>query len=322
MRIAALGRTRMLWNTIHSLASAGHQISLIATCKSAPEYTIKEDDFKLLAAKLGAQFLMTQNLNRPEIIAELRRVQAEVAVSVNWVNIIGAEACGCFPLGILNAHAGDLPRYRGNAPVAWAILQGEDRVGITIHQMDPQELDAGPIILKDYFPLTDSTYIGEVFEYLERRIPELFTEAAAGLAQNRFKLQPQPSNPSLVLRCYPRRPEDGLIRCEESANVLARLVRASAEPFAGAFTFFQGKPLIVWRARAKTWPSPSLAIPGQVVWRDQQNGEVGIATGNGILVLEETETSEHGRCRPATIIKSLRDRLGATGIEGLSVVKI
>lgn len=310
MRIAALGRTSMLWNTIDRLARAGHEIVLIATCRSAPEYKIKEEDFRRLAEVLGAPFLLTQNLNHPEIIAELRKARADVAVSVNWINIIGAEACGSFPLGILNAHAGDLPRYRGNAPVAWAILEGEERIGITIHQMDPYELDAGPVILKDYFPLSDDTYVGEVFEYLELRIPELFLGAATGLANNKLKPLPQPSDPSLALRCYPRRPEDGLILWDRPSDFLARLVRASAEPFDGAFTSFKGDSLVVWRARAESWATPSLAIPGQVVSRNQESGEVGVATGRGILILQMVEAGGRGRCHPATIIKSLRDRLG------------
>lgn len=310
MRVAALGRTKMLWNTIQSLGSSGHQIKLIATCRAAPEYSVNEDDFSNLAAELGAEFLLTQNLNNPEVINKLRDANADVAVSVNWINIIGKQAIESFPLGVLNAHAGDLPRYRGNAPVPWAILQGEERIGITIHQMDPEKLDAGPIVLKEYFPISDRTYIAEVFEHLDRRIPEMFVEAVTRLAEDRVVPQPQPTDPALTLRCYPRRPEDGRIHWENSAVFLARLVHASAEPFAGAFTFFHGELVRVWRANAEPWPWPSLAVPGQVVWRNPNSGAIGIATGDGVLVIEEIEPLQQGRCQPATIIKSLRERLG------------
>lgn len=309
MRIAALGRTRALWNTINSLVASGHEICLIATCRSAPEYTVKEEDFRDLAMNLGVPFLLTQNLNSPEAIEQLRSAQAEIAISVNWISIIGKEACELLPFGILNAHAGDLPRYRGNAPVAWAILQGEKSIGITIHQMDPHELDAGPIVLKDYFPVSDETYVGEVFEFFDSRVPEMFVEAITGLGAGNIVPQPQPTDPSLSLRCYPRRPEDGLIHWGQPADSIARLVRASAEPFSGAFTFLQSERLIIWRARPQIWPSPSLAVPGQVVWRDTASGEIGVAAGDGVLILQEIEIN-HGRSMPATIIKSLRERLG------------
>ena len=64
MRIAALGRTRMLWNTLQTLQTSGHQVALIATCKAAPEYEIREKDFEQFAKDIGANFLCTQNLNR------------------------------------------------------------------------------------------------------------------------------------------------------------------------------------------------------------------------------------------------------------------
>jgi UDP-4-amino-4-deoxy-L-arabinose formyltransferase/UDP-glucuronic acid dehydrogenase (UDP-4-keto-hexauronic acid decarboxylating) len=310
MRVAALGRTGMLWNTIRALAADGHEVALIATCRAAPEYKVKEDDFGRLAAELGAEFVQTQSLNSPGVIARLEGARAAVAVSVNWINIIGEGACGAFPHGVLNAHAGDLPRYRGNAPVAWAILQGEERVGITIHQMDPFELDAGPVLLKEYVPLTEATYVGEVFAELDERVPRMFVEAVGGLARGTLAPRPQPADPSVSLRCYPRRPEDGLIRWGLPALQLARLVRASAEPFAGAFTSLNGARLTVWRARAVAWPAPSLAVPGQAVWRDAARGEVGVAAGDGVLVVEEVEPEGGARCAPASLVKSLRDRLG------------
>jgi len=310
MRVAALGRTRLLYETIRRLAAAGHQITLIGTCRAAPEYDIREDDFRNLAERLGAAFLLTQDINGPEALGRLSQARSEVAVSVNWINLIGREACGSFPHGILNAHAGELPRYRGNAPVAWAILQGEARVGVTIHRMDPDEVDAGPVLLTDHYSLTDATYVGEVHRFLERRIPELFAEAITGISNGTIVARPQPGDPAVSLRCYPRRPEDGLVDWAAGAVAIGRLVRASAEPFSGAFTDFRGERLTIWRARPELWPCPSLAIPGQIVRRDRNSGEVGVATGDGVLILEEIESDQSGRGRPASLLTSLRDRLG------------
>jgi len=310
MRIVALGRTRMLWNTIRLLYAAGHSIALIATCKAAPEYDIREQDFEELSNEVGAEFLFTQDLNAPAVVERLSQMRAEVAVSVNWVNLIGPAVCSVFKYGVLNAHAGDLPRYRGNAPVAWAILNGESKIGITIHQMDPNDLDTGPIVLKKYYVLDERTYIGDVFNYLNEQVPQMFLESINGLQSGALVPVPQPADPKLSLRCYPRRASDGWIDWSRPANELARLVRASAEPFSGAFTSFYGERLIVWRAHAAPWPCPSLAVPGQVVHRDRATGQVSVATGADLLVLEEVELVGQQRCAPVMIIKSLRDRLG------------
>jgi len=309
MRVAALGRTKVLWNSIRQLNSENHDIVFVATCRAAPEYDVREDDFRELAVELGAEFLAIQSLNKTEVVEKLRDCRADIAVSVNWINIIGPEACGAFRYGVLNAHAGDLPRYRGNAPAAWAILQGEDRIGLTIHRMDPYGLDSGPIFLKDYFPLNDETYIGEVLNWIEVRSPVLFARAVNAIEHKKLEPTAQPLDPSLFLRCYPRRPDDGLVDWGMSAQHLGRLVRASSEPFAGAYSYYKGERITIWRARAEPWPCPSLAIPGQVVQRNLETGEVTIAAGEGRLVLEEVQLNNQTRTKPAMILKSLRDRL-------------
>jgi len=300
----------MLLNTIEALRSDGHEICLIATCRASREYRVREDDFEALAHQIGAVFLRTQDLNAGECVARLRNSRADIAVSVNWINIIGPDVCGAFDRGVLNAHAGDLPKYRGNAPVAWAILQGEEKVGVTVHLMDPVQLDAGPIVLKEFIPLSDSTRVGQVFEILDELIPRMFVQAVAGLAGGEIAPQAQGEDASLALRCYPRRAEDGLINWNDSAEAIDRLVRASSEPFAGAFTSFNGSRLAIWRARNRKWDCPSLAIPGQVVSIDRTNARVSVAAGQGILTLEEIQLEGRERCEPTVIIKSLRDRLG------------
>jgi methionyl-tRNA formyltransferase len=310
MRVAALGRTRMLVDTIRGLVAAGHEIPLIATCKPAPEHDVGEEDFRALAAELGAEFLQAQDLNAADSLALLQRARADIAVSVSWINLVGSEAIGAFPLGILNVHGGALPRYRGNAPIAWAILQGEQRVGITVHLMVPQQVDAGPIVMVDYFPLSEDTYIGEAYRFLERRAPELLVASVEGLAKQTLVPSPQAADSALALRCYPRRPEDGRIDWSLQAQAIARLVRASAEPFGGAYTTFNEKRLTVWRAHSERWPCPSLAVPGQVVGRDGRSGEVRVATGDGVLVIEEVQSGEASRQAPAVVIKSVRERLG------------
>jgi UDP-4-amino-4-deoxy-L-arabinose formyltransferase/UDP-glucuronic acid dehydrogenase (UDP-4-keto-hexauronic acid decarboxylating) len=303
----------MLLDTAELLLKGGHQITLVATCRSSERHTAKEADFERLADTTGAGFLQAQDLNRSDVVAQLRGASAEVAVSVDWVNLIGPAACAAFPRGILNAHGGDLPRYRGNSPVAWAILNGESAIGLTIHQMDPYQVDAGPIALKEHFPLTERTRIREVFDFIEAAVPRMYREAVDRLAQGTLTLTPQPADPGQVLRCYPRLPSDGLIEWGKSAVYLCRLVRATSEPFEGAFTHLRGDRVTVWRARATGWSMPSLAVPGQVVSRDTVSGEVTVATGEGLLVIEEIEVSGGERPKPTEVIRSSRERLGTHG---------
>lgn len=300
----------MLLNTMTQLLQDGHQIVLVGTCQESPEYGVSSTDFRLAAERLGVPFFNNPGINSQEVLDVLRGVGADIAVSVNWLTLIGAEATAAFHLGVLNAHAGDLPRYRGNACPNWAMLAGEEKATVAIHFMQPAELDSGDILLKREFPLTDATTIGEVYRWLENSIPTMFSEAISGLENGTLVPVPQPKDPSQSLRCYPRIPADSLLRWNESAPFLAKLVNASSEPFQGAYTYWNGKKLIVWKAYAEPHAAPALAVPGQVLFRRTDKGEVGVAAGKGVLVLQEVEAEDGGRCAASGLLRSTRIRLG------------
>ncbi len=308
MKVAAFGRTHWLLNSILALSEQGNEIVLVGTCPAAPEYKATERDFEELARELSCPFFCDANINRPSYSQLARESGAEVAISVNWIGLIGQKMLDVFAHGLLNAHAGDLPKYRGNACPNWAILNGEEEVVLTIHQMSV-DLDAGPVVLKREFPLTEETYIADVYRFVETNIPEMFGEALAGLANGSLSPVPQSDAAEDSLRCFPRLPRDGEMDWTKSAADLARLVRASADPFAGAYSFMDDEKVIVWRARSGRLPFPYLSVPGQVVHRDEKSGEVSVATGEGILVLQESENAE-GRGRAADIVRTMRARFG------------
>lgn len=288
MRIALLGRTRWLVDAGEALRSAGHDIVVVATARDEPFYRCGPEDFAALAARSGADFLGVVSLADPAVRDRLASARADLAVSINWPVVVGADVIELFPRGVVNAHCGDLPRYRGNACPNWAILNGEERIGLCAHMMEAGALDAGPVLLRDYLPVADDTYIGDVYAWLDRRIPTIITDAISGLARGELTPAPQPADPSLALRCYPRRPEDGRIDWRQSVAAIHRLVRASSRPFAGAFaTLEDGRRLTIWRARPFAHETPFCAVPGQVMLRAQ--GDPVIACGSGALRLEEVE---------------------------------
>ena len=128
----------------------------------------------------------------------------DIGLSVNYTSIISRKIIELFPLGILNAHGGDLPRYRGNACQAWAIINGEKEIGICVHKMIGGELDSGKIISKSYFPLNVDSRIGEVYEFFDTEIPRLFSEALNSLNEDKcYFLEEQSKFPEDILRCYP-----------------------------------------------------------------------------------------------------------------------
>lgn len=308
MRVAVLGRTDMMLESVRRLVEAGHQVPLVGTCRSSGVTDATEEHFQREAATIGADFFCSAAINSPAILDKLRAAHCDVAVSMNWASMIGAEARAAFRHGVYNAHPGDLPRYRGNACPNWAILNGEKRVSFCIHQMDDQ-LDGGPVAIREHLPIGPTTDMTDVYAWLRRQVPDAFLRLVDAIAAGKLILTPQPADPQLALRCYPRRPEDSRIDWSRSSAEIDLLVRASARPMQGAWTMLEGqRRVIVWRARPFMPPSPFLAIPGQVCFKED-DGPV-IACGAGMLKLVEIALDGQPHdLSSAAALSSLRNRL-------------
>lgn len=305
MRVAVIGRTETLFEAAIQMKAMGHEIPLIVTAKEAPEYSKTTEDFRLLAKKWGSRFISTGRIKDIiPIVLEMEPI--DISISMNYSGIIPKSVIDLFPLGILNAHGGDLPRYRGNACKAWAIINGETRVGLCIHRMIGGELDSGDILARDYHPIQINTKVTELYQWMDSRIPTLFSEAVASLQNDpQFVLEKQSKNPQVALRCYPRKPEDGLIDWKVPNLQVLRLINACNKPYAGAFGGFEGKKMIIWEATLA--PEENfLAVPGQVTALG--DGWVDIACGIGKIRVSLIEY-EGETITPDKLIRSIRQRV-------------
>ena len=310
MKVVAFGRTETLFSSIIELASSGNKIELIITSEST-QYQYEKDinDFKNLAKELNSKFIVTKNLLDSEIKNLILALKPDIAISVNWPTLVPSTFIDFFPSGILNAHAGDLPRFKGNAVRNWALLSGEKRMALTLHLMDA-DLDSGPILIKEYCEISNTTKIGDLYNFVQERTPKLFSKALKGIGNGQLHPKSQPTDANSVLRCYPRLPCDSHIDWRLPASDIDRLVRASSEPFNGAFTYLVGEKFIIWRSRVFVPEFDYLSSPGQVVDRDTLQDTISVATGSGFLVIEECESSSFGRTKPIEVVKTLRTRFG------------
>ena len=304
MRVGIIGRSEILYDVILLLEEAGHSIELIITSKEAPEYTKTSKDFKEKSKELNASFIYTPKIL--EAFEEIKGLNLDIAVSVNYNGIIPQKIIDCFNIGILNAHGGDLPKYRGNACQAWAILNGEKRVGLCVHKMIGGELDNGDIIAKDYLEIDINTKVGFIWNWMKERIPLLFLEALSKLGTDKnFILEKQDSNLVTAHRCYPRKPEDGRIDWTQSAENILRLINASGKPYSGAYCNFEKKKLIIWDAELVNDGEIYSAVPGQITGLEKES--IIISTGQGKLKINKIDYN--GIVNPREVINSIRSRL-------------
>ena len=304
MKVALIGRSEILYDCIEKLISNGHEIVLILSSKEAPEYKKTSSDFEIIAQKLKIPFAKGLPITKHKNL--ILKTKADIAVSVNYSSIIPQEIIDEFPLGILNAHGGDLPKYRGNACQAWAILNKENRVGLCIHKMIGSELDSGDIIERDYLSINENTKITQIHDWMNLRAPELFIEALKKLKIDKhFILEAQSKNNEDILRTYPRRPEDGKINWNKSSEEIIRLINASNKPYSGAFTFLEEKKVIIWDAEVIKDKENFLAIPGQIINISEKSIHVSSSDGKVQVNLVEIDGKEF---HPNEIIKSIRER--------------
>lgn len=305
MKVALVGRTRELLNTGNELLNRGHSIVVIATARSESYYKTEVQEFEDYARSLNAHYLYGSSLNSSDSIKIIQSSGAQIAVSVNWPVVLGESICSAFHHGIINAHAGDLPRYRGNACPNWAIINNESVVGLCLHKMEPNSLDTGPILMKEYFKLTSNTYISDVYEWMAKKIPLMFGDLVDKIENGGTDAHVQSSNALDWLRCYPRRPEDSRIDWHHHADYVHRLIRASSHPFLGAFTTLEGQhKMIIWRAELYQHPGNYLAVPGQIL--EKIGDKLVVACGSGTLML--TDFCFEPNAIPSPSI-SLRSRL-------------
>jgi methionyl-tRNA formyltransferase len=303
MRIGVLGRTSWLIASAEAVAAAGHDISFVQTCAPESYYQTDALEYEALAKRHGAPFLSEPSIRKA--MEFWRSSGTEACISLNWPTLIPEAALGVFVHGILNAHAGDLPRYRGNACPNWAILNFEARVGLTIHRMT-KELDAGPCLYKTHMPLDEETYIGDIYAWLAAAIPLAFVAAIDRLSGPDVL----PANADVrPLRAFPRRPEDARIDWRAPTRAILALVRASSHPFDGAITALEGQEIIrVFRATRFLPDFDFLAVPGQVCLSNRGNPV--IATGDGMVEIEECSSSSGGSEETKrAMLRSLRNRL-------------
>lgn len=321
MKIAIIGRTQLLYETALRLAADGHEIKCVITAKAAPEYKRDEKDFKLLAKKLGAEFFLANSIDVPQIKVACQGL--DIGISMNWISIIEPRHLKLFRTGILNAHFGDLPKYRGNACPNWAILNNDKVVTYSIHLMEGGKLDSGRIVRQEHLSLGKDKTITDVYEWSEHQTPLMFTEALELLADdNDFTLKYADINSPESFRCYPRLPEDSHINWRDTVVSVHNLIRASCSPFPGAYCYLRDRSVVrklyILKSRVVEQNTTDLAVPGHVLQNNKLSGESYVRCGSGVIALLSCRYEDEDEpFKPGQRWRSIRMRLSVNSADWL-----
>ncbi len=239
MEVVFLGTPQFAVPTLEGIAGAGHRVIAVYTQPDRPKGRGQQTAFspvKEAALRLGLTVKQPERVRRPEVVEELRALNADVLVVVGYGQIIPQSIIDLPRFGILNVHASLLPKYRGAAPIQWAIANGETRTGVTIMQIDAG-LDTGPIVTMEETGIGPEETASELSERLAAMGARLLVETlavlpAATLPQDHAKASLAP-----ILR-----KEDGRIDWTRAAAVIANRLHGFT-PWPGAFTVFRTETL-------------------------------------------------------------------------------
>jgi methionyl-tRNA formyltransferase len=285
----------------------GVDVPLIIASRHSDEVGSSVSEFRSIAEESGIPFLYTNNLHKDETIDRFRSIEADIAVVLLWPQTLNDRIISTTRHGFVNVHGGDLPRYRGNACGNWAILTGESEFAVCVHLMEPGSLDSGPILDKSPIQLNDETTIGELTQEIEDQGVAGLKRAIQKMAGGDFDGSSQEGD---GFRCYPRIASDGEIDWTQSAEQISRHIRSVSEPYPGAYCFYRGDKLIVWKASAVAEADDHMAVPGHVIQRPT-DGSTRVAAGGGTVVeLKEVQLEGQSRCPAGDVIKSIRVHLG------------
>jgi methionyl-tRNA formyltransferase len=225
---------------------------------------------------------------------------------IGWSRICGPEFRACAKLGAIGYHPTLLPKLRGRAALAWTIILQVHRTGSTLFWLS-DGVDDGDIAAQEAFDLDPGadlpTLMGLHMETLARMLPPLVRQLATGVRPAR----PQRHEEATCLAI--RRPADGEIDWSRGAAEIERLVRATTQPYPGAFTFWRGRKVTIWSARVVSYPQWT-ALPGQVF--QYENGVAIVRCGDGgdlALTNYEVEPETSPGARASTRISG-QPRLG------------
>jgi methionyl-tRNA formyltransferase len=257
---------------------------------------------KVLAESRRVPVEQPLKIRTEEFLSIVRAYEPDLGVVAAYGRILPKTLLDVPRLGFINVHASLLPRYRGAAPIQWAIVRGERVTGVTIMQMN-ERMDEGDILLQRDTPIGPEETYGELEERLARLGAEALLEAVAGLSAGR--LVPHPQDDAAATLAPPIRKENGAIDWALPAGDIARRVRGF-NPWPSAFTRLpDGRILKIHRARATGDGAGEL--PGMVL---AAGDEIVVASGEGLLLVEELQIEGRKRLAAAEFTRGGNLRVG------------
>lgn len=298
MKIIFMGTPDFAVDTLLAILEAGHEVTLVVTQPDKPKgrgKSLQYPPVKESALRHELPVFQPVKIREAESLAEFNQYEADLIVVAAFGQILPKEILTKPKYGCINVHASLLPKYRGAAPIQWAILDGEKSSGVTIMQMS-EGLDTGDMIAKVEVLLDPEETGGTLHDKLAKAGAKLCVQTISSIEEGTAQFEKQEDAKSSYAKMLTK--QLGNIDWKKPAVEIERLVRG-LNPWPSAYTYLGGKTMKIWKAHIEE-DIPG-TIPGQMI--KSSAVELRIQTGQGSLSLDEIQLEGKKRMQIADFLR-------------------
>jgi methionyl-tRNA formyltransferase len=284
-KIIFMGTPDFAVPSLNALLEHGHNVLAVVTQPDRPKGRGRKvvlSPVKRRATEHHLEILQPEKASAHEFCEVIRDRAPDLLVVVAFGQILRKELLDIPPWGALNIHASLLPKYRGAAPIHWAILNNEAKTGLTAMRMD-EGMDTGPILLQEDVLIVADETAGQLYERVARKSGEFLIRTLEGMAQDRLKERAQEQREATYAPKIDR--HMSLVKWDRAAHDISALIRA-LDPWPGAFTKLGGKEIKLFSSRVADEEGPN-GIPGMVAGHSE--GYLQVETGKGVVLIRELQ---------------------------------
>ena len=309
MKILYIGNHNIGVMCLNELIHRGHEVVAVIGIPEDPNEKNYYASVVHAAKEHAIQAYTPQNVNNPDLVNTFRELQPDLITVISYRQILRKPIIDIPTLGVINLHGALLPKFRGGSPINWALIKGEKETGVTIHYID-EGVDTGPIIKQSAIPIAYDDTVVTLFDKVTQAGFEIFQDVIGYFESGDV---PKKTNIKADGSYYRRRtPEQGLIDWNQDAVSVYNLIRALVPPFPGAFSYFDGRKVIIeWGLPVSV--SKATASPGEIIVF-QHMGQHAIATGGGAILPQRVNVEGLGSGPPEELFQ-------LAGIEPGSVLR-
>lgn len=302
-----MGTPDIAVGTLYALADAGHDVLLAVTQPDKPKGRggkMQYTPVKEAAISRNIPVYQPKRIREPECIEVLKKYDADVIVVIAFGQILPKEVLEMTPYGCVNVHASLLPKYRGAAPIQWAVINGEKVSGVTTMQMD-EGLDTGDILLEKEIVLEDKETGGSLHDKIAKEGALLCVKTLEALEKGEVTPKKQGESPTEYARMLDK--SLGNIDWEAPAETIERLIRG-LNPWPGTYTDWDGKVMKIWKADVCKDRGNGTVACGTVVCVEKDGFYV--QTGEGLLKVTELQLPGKKRMEAGAFLRGCRIETG------------